>query len=153
MGRGAGAAQGGAARTPATPTATEVRVASWLVPGAPQVGASLSVVSGKLRNSGTCLRRVKVALRIEGTSAMRVRFSVPREAVLDTRRRLNAVQVRREDAVHGEDPRTEVRQGTERPDLCPVSARGGTEGEAGRSARTHQAQTVAERLRNQGAGA
>eukprot|EP00964_Phaeocystis_antarctica_P109759 scaffold74182_cov38-Phaeocystis_antarctica.AAC.1 len=70
---------------------------------------------------------------------MRVGLSVRREAVLDTRLRLKAVQVRREDAVHGEDPRAEVRGGIER------------QGGAGRSARTSQAQTVAERLRNQGA--
>jgi len=117
-----------------------VRVALWPVPGAPQVGASLMVVpSGKPRSDGTHRGRVKVALRIQGTSAMRVGLSVRREAVLDTRLRLKAVQVRREDAVHGEDPRAEVRGGIER------------QGGAGRSARTRQAQTVAERLRNQGA--
>jgi hypothetical protein len=58
--------------------------------------------------------------------------------VLDARFRLSAAQVRREDALYQEDPRAEVRGGSE------------WQGGAERAARTHQAQTVAEPLMREG---
>ena len=59
--------------------ALSVRVTSWLVPGEPQVGASLRVVrTGNQRRDGTCPGCVKVALRTEATSAVRVQLRVQR---------------------------------------------------------------------------
>ena len=114
---------------------------SWTVPGEPQVGARLSVIGfGKIRKDGTRGSKVKLALETQGTSAVRIRVHAPREAaVLDTRFRLSATQVRREDALYQEDPRAEVRGGSE------------WQGGAERAARTRQAQTVAERHRREGA--
>ena len=75
----------------------------------------LSVVGfGKMRKDGTRGSKVKLALETQGTSAVRIRVHAPREAaVLDTRFRLSATQVRREDALYQEDPRAEVRGGSE----------------------------------------
>ena len=59
--------------------ALSVRVTSWLVPGEPQVGASLRVVrTGSQRRDGTCPGCVRVALRTEATSAVRVQLRVQR---------------------------------------------------------------------------
>ena len=133
--------RGRMARSPTKLSAKEVSVASWSVPGDPQVGARLSVVGyGKTRKDGARGSKVKLALETQGTLGVRVRIHAPREAeVLDTRFRLSAAQVRREDALYQEDPRAEARGGSE------------WQGGADRAARTRKAQTVAERLRREGA--
>ena len=115
-------------------------MASWSVPGEPQVRARLSVVGfGKPSKDGTRGSKVKLALKTQRTLGVRVRIHAPREAaVLDTRFRLSAAQVRREDELYQEDPRVEVRGGSE------------WQGGAERAARTRRAQTVAERLRREG---
>ena len=94
--------RGRMARSPTKLSAKEVSVASWSVPGDPQVGARLSVVGyGKTRKDGARGSKVKLALETQGTLGVRVRIHAPREAeVLDTRFRLSAAQVRREDALY-----------------------------------------------------
>ena len=125
---------------PAREPAARSQTTSYRVADA-RVGVSFEVRRGVRQRGGTWAGKVRVAFTVNPGSAMQAvsrpeRRTPPPEGV---HVRIGAAQERRETRVSSEDPRAGVRALQSQP------------GAGGRCARTRQAQTVAERLRREGA--
>ena len=141
---GAGASTGREGQCGSARTEVRVAMAAWLTAGAPSVGASLHVTAvGQPRKDGTCRSEVKLSLGVmRGPAEVKTQVRVAgarAQQGTGVRLRLSSTQIRREGVGEYEDPRSGVR------------GHWGSQGAGRTCARARRAETVAERLRREGA--